>query len=565
LTNPSHLYRTWILRLAVLLLMVVVVVPSFAQQTPAPPTTTNLVIVPDLFLRAGPGDTFRAVSSVVQGTQVTALGRNEDATWVAVRARGVVGWVRRDLVGWSIDLFALPIVAPEALTPIPSSTFVPPTPTPLGNWVSAGTEGAFIRSGPGFSFLPLGVLMTGDFVEPVGRTTELDWILIRFGDGFGWIARPLVRWDVDLRSLPTLIRGNLTPSATFTASFTPSATATVTASSTSTATATVTPSPTSTATATLTSTVTPSPSHTASATYTLTPSTTPSETPTNVPSVTPSTTPSVTPSVSPTTEPSSTPTLTATMTASLTLTASPTAPQVVMIEPSATNMPSPTATLAASVTPSETSSPVPSATMQPSATPASMIVVASASPQAAVSAASASPLPVVTELATIDATVTSAPPVAEVTVVEPGAGLPTELIVGLVGIMGVLGYGLLYWRGIAASERYKNGFVVRRCPVCGQGDLVIETKLERVFGIPRGRHIVGCTNCRSVLREAGDRRWRYAVDRLDNPQMYQALNGKLLLEDELRNLSARLHDQDVPQPKIPPKPPRFVDDHESAS
>jgi hypothetical protein len=132
----------------------------------------------------------------------------------------------------------------------------------------------------------------------------------------------------------------------------------------------------------------------------------------------------------------------------------------------------------------------------------------------------------------------------------------------LVGIAGVLGYAGLYWRGLASVERYKAGFVIRRCPVCNQGDLVVETRRERVFGIPTARHIVGCTNCRSVLREAGNRRWRYAVDRIDNPQLFGSLNGKILSEDQLRALAAQTQSGEPIQPKVPPRPPRFVDDDE---
>lgn len=132
---------------------------------------------------------------------------------------------------------------------------------------------------------------------------------------------------------------------------------------------------------------------------------------------------------------------------------------------------------------------------------------------------------------------------------------------GFTAIVAAGAYAALYWRGAAAADRYKNGFVIQRCPVCEQGDLVVDVRRERVLGIPRPRHTVRCTHCRSLLREAGDRRWRYAVDKLDNPQLHTALNGRVLDEDALRELAARADQPAEPfTPRIPPKPPQFIDD-----
>jgi hypothetical protein len=160
---------------------------------------------------------------------------------------------------------------------------------------------------------------------------------------------------------------------------------------------------------------------------------------------------------------------------------------------------------------------------------------------------------------------TSVPTLVEATAPDGDGTLPIELWVGLAGIAVVLGYGALYWRGLATTERYKSGFIIRRCPVCNHGDLIVETRRERVMGVPSARHTVGCTNCRSLLREAGTRRWRYAVDPMDNPPLYRALNGKILSEDELKALGSQTRADEPVQPKIPPRPPRFLDDDEQSS
>ena len=163
--------------------------------------------------------------------------------------------------------------APDTSTPEQTIIFLP-TETPVGNWVQiVDAPSGYVRAGPGRTFLRLGYLTNGDIVEPVGRNAATTWIMICFGDGFGWIARNLVHWVDDLESLPELAVDNPTPSPTFTPTDTPTSTPTPTDTPTSTSTPTVTPSP----TASNTPTITPS----STATYTATPTPTSTITPTN--------------------------------------------------------------------------------------------------------------------------------------------------------------------------------------------------------------------------------------------------------------------------------------------
>jgi hypothetical protein len=127
--------------------------------------------------------------------------------------------------------------------------------------------------------------------------------------------------------------------------------------------------------------------------------------------------------------------------------------------------------------------------------------------------------------------------------------------------MAVLIYVFFYWRGLGTSERYANGFVVETCPVCQRGKLQVEARSERFFGIPRYRHTVRCTECRSVLRETEGQRWRYAIDPLDNPEMYRRLNGQEIDEQKLIELSKRpIRPGDIPASRNPAVPPSFLDD-----
>lgn len=141
-----------------------------------------------------------------------------------------------------------------------------------------------------------------------------------------------------------------------------------------------------------------------------------------------------------------------------------------------------------------------------------------------------------------------------------GGRLPIELIVGVVGLLLVVGYAGLYWRGLASLERYANGFVIEQCPVCGRGELMVETRHDRMFGIPRGRTTVRCSVCRSVLREAGNRRWRYAVDRIENPALYERLNGRVVDELTLKILGEQPQAQKPARPRAPTRPPKFEDE-----
>jgi hypothetical protein len=136
-----------------------------------------------------------------------------------------------------------------------------------------------------------------------------------------------------------------------------------------------------------------------------------------------------------------------------------------------------------------------------------------------------------------------------------GLALRPETVVGGLGVVAVLLYIAFYLRGAAAVERYAGGFVVERCPVCHDGRLTVDTRQDRLLGIPRARRTVRCDSCRSVLRETGHRRWRYAVDRLENPAMYERFNGQEVDEQTLKELLR----QPVVPVSGPVTPPSFVD------
>lgn len=140
-------------------------------------------------------------------------------------------------------------------------------------------------------------------------------------------------------------------------------------------------------------------------------------------------------------------------------------------------------------------------------------------------------------------------------------GIPQEALIGGLVLLLLLAYAGFYWRGLVGMERYSTGFVIEKCPVCQQGDLVVEAHHERLFGIPRARHTVRCTNCRSVLREVDNRHWRYAIDPVDNQELYRRYNGQIVDEETLIELARNpLTGSTSVEPHSPSSPPAFTDD-----
>jgi uncharacterized protein YraI len=509
--------------------------------------------------------------------------------------------------------------------PTPPIIFLPTeTPTGNWVLLQDDVQSGLVRAGPGQTYLRLGQLYNGDVVEPVGRNDDATWIMVRFEDGFGWVRSDLVKWVSDLDSLPVLSPDNLTPTATFTPSHTPTvtptptdtSTATVTPSATPTATdtPTVTPSSTPTDTPSATATLVPSdtPTDTPSATFTVTLSNTPTatasftDTPTFTPTLTvvpsdtahptetatltltPTALPTETPTLTPTpteipTEtpvPTETPTPTQTSTAVLTATQSPTATAtgtpietaaalVVVPSDTATETSSPTFT----VTPSATASSTETATITQTATPlpsdTATAIPSSATPVKPTEAPtntgvvpSRTAVPTSTESsAGLAGGAATATPASTPESAVPQAGLPPEAVLGGIVLLLVLVYIALYWRGAVAVDRYAGGFVVERCPVCQRGHLVVDTRQERLLGIPRPRRIVRCDECRSVLRETAARRWRYAVDPIENPDLYRRYNGQEIDEQtlvDLVNQPPQTGQEPIPRP--PATPPDFIDD-----
>jgi len=130
-----------------------------------------------------------------------------------------------------------------------------------------------------------------------------------------------------------------------------------------------------------------------------------------------------------------------------------------------------------------------------------------------------------------------------------GIALTPLVIVGVLAVL-ALAYVGTYAAQAARLDSYREGFILNRCPVCEEGNLLLEERRYRSVGIPRVRRVVRCDRCHSVLREVGRQRWRYAIDRAANPAMFDRLNGEVVTEHQLLELS----------PEYEAPPPQFIDD-----
>lgn len=166
-------------------------------------------------IRGGPGYEYERIGALPLGTWVEPVARNKDGQWILINYLSTMGWVQRDGVYWRLSTASLPVLSGEDFTPIPppssySNPAAPPY-TPNANWVNVGLDGAYVRSGPGQGWPPIGQIFTGEIVDPLARDEAGNWVLIRYGTGYGWISRSLVVWITDVDSLPVYASSDLTP------------------------------------------------------------------------------------------------------------------------------------------------------------------------------------------------------------------------------------------------------------------------------------------------------------------------------------------------------------------
>lgn len=513
--------------------------PPAHYNTPGGPTyTPNTNWVRSLegaYVRAGPGEWYILVGSLFTGDVVDPVAQSVNGDWIMIRLEDGYGWIRADLVAWTVNTDRLAVVDRAALTVDPSVTLASPTILFTETLTATGTQQR-VTTTPGLTETP-----TYTATEPPSSTpTELP------------------------TQTPTVTPTPVPPSLTSTPTNEPSATPTNTA----TATATDRPTLTNTPTAMLTPTQTPM----ATLTDTPTATATPTDTPSNTPSPTDTLTPTERPTVAVVVVPTDTPIPPSpTRTPSATPTASPTATRTPTLTATATLTATPTATITASHTSTSTASPTETSTPTRTATPTAepSLTPTPRPTNTASRTATETPAPTDTALpppltASPTATLT---PLAVAAVDSPGdqsgpaesAGPPAVLepdgpnnwigwLAGGAVLLAVV-YAGVYLVQAASVNRVGPEFMLDICPVCEAGRLHLDARRYRVAGILRVRRVVRCDNCRSILRDIGRQRWRYAVDRAANPALYDQLNGHVVTEQQLLQIS-------------PEQPPRYIEDDE---
>lgn len=350
--------------------------------------------------------------------------------------------------------------------------------------------------------------------------------------------------DVQQTGLPPLRTPSFTPSKTAVPSTTP----------------TFTPSPTSSPTLTLTSTPTPTTTSSPTPTATLTNTSPPTATETILPSDTPfSPTVSFTDTIQPTEtiQASNTPQLFTETVLPVEVASQTVAPSSTStLDPTTAIAPTETETAVVSQTPSNTDTPTSTSTPSPTQTITLTSTLTATATLTETSTITPSPTITLTATYTPTPTLTNTPlpPVTESTRPsgsdnDDDSGQPISpllLILGGLLTLGVGGYMVSYAMNAAAVDRYARGFVINRCPVCETGHLDLEERFNRILYIPRVKRTVRCDNCRSVLREVGKRKWRYAVDPAANPNLYRAMNNNIVHENELFDIAPD-HDTGTPE------------------
>jgi hypothetical protein len=109
-----------------------------------------------------------------------------EAHEVGVKVRGKAGMAIAAALMWMISSRAAPRATARSQAP------------PAGPYVECCMNSDFvnIRSGPGVDYASVGVLVTGQTAEAVGRSTGGDWIQIRYtpvAEGVAWVYAPIVR------------------------------------------------------------------------------------------------------------------------------------------------------------------------------------------------------------------------------------------------------------------------------------------------------------------------------------------------------------------------------------
>lgn len=159
---------------------------------PATPSGNATVVAPALSVRTGPNTSYPLVTTVLKGTSLTLLGRNEAASWVYVSTpTGALGWVASGSISSAVIFNTLPLAAYSAIDTFGTATVTAPA--------------LNVRTGPGYSFSVLTTVQKDARLALMARDATSTWFKVRLPNGaIGWVGSGGVSIDIPLTVLPVM-------------------------------------------------------------------------------------------------------------------------------------------------------------------------------------------------------------------------------------------------------------------------------------------------------------------------------------------------------------------------
>jgi len=146
-------------------------------EDPIPPEPTGKKYVVNagaLYVRQGPGKTYKAVGFLQRNDIVEAFDFNADGTWLLVKRNsdGLMGWCS---ITYLVRINPTPSPEPDPPPPPP-----PPPPDPGNARRYRVTAGAlYVREGPSSEYKSVGYLVRDDIVEELESNSDGSWKRIR--------------------------------------------------------------------------------------------------------------------------------------------------------------------------------------------------------------------------------------------------------------------------------------------------------------------------------------------------------------------------------------------------
>ena len=183
--------------------------PARAQAGP------DATVFPDqLYMRSGPGTEHAIVATLLRGTALTLLARDEvpaNGLWLYSRtAEGAEGWLLSDYleIRLGLNLDALPVRPAEGEPAAPDAPAPEAPPAgegfPEGTGIPAQTAAEVnLRVGPGTGYRVITMLAAGAAALAKGRDGSLEWVFLNASGQDGWVYVGYLRLlSSDVTALP---------------------------------------------------------------------------------------------------------------------------------------------------------------------------------------------------------------------------------------------------------------------------------------------------------------------------------------------------------------------------